>query len=103
MISKKDQIKRLVKSIDHAEKRILYLEMLKRNDNCDILIRDKTNINQSQIIENGYEIINQIIHSYRQNLEEYNKELDELLAPETTGNEQHVPSKDNRWSWRKEK
>lgn len=103
MSSKRDQIKRLVRSIDHAEKRILYLNMLKRNDNCDILIRDKTNINQSQIIENGYEIINQIVYNYKQSLENYNKVLDYLLAPETTGNEQHVPSKDNRWSWRKEK
>ena len=102
MSSKKDQIKRLVKSIDHAEKRILYLNMLKRNDNCDILIRDKTNINQSQIIENGYEIINQIVYNYKQSLENYNKVLDDLLAPETTGNEQYVPPKDKRWRWWKE-
>ena len=102
MSSKRDQIKRLVRSIDHAEKRILYLNMLKRNDNCDILIRDKTNINQSQIIENGYEIINQIVYNYKQSLENYNKVLDDLLAPETTGNEQYVPPKDKRWRWWKE-
>ena len=87
MISKKDQIKRLVRSIDHAEKRILYLESIKRNDGYDILIRDKTNIRQPEVIENGYEIINQIIHSYQQSLENYNKELDKLLASDTTGNE----------------
>lgn len=96
MISKKDQIKRLVKSIDHAEKRILYLNMLKRNDNCNILIMDKTNINQSKIIENGYEIINQIVYNYKQSLENYNKELDDLLAPDTIANEQYVLPKDKR-------
>lgn len=96
MSSKKDQTKHLVRSIDHAEKRILYLEMLKRNDNCDILIRDKTNINQSQIIENGYEIINQIVYNYKQSLENYNKVLDDLLAPDTIGNEQYVLPKDKR-------
>ena len=96
MSSKKDQIKHLVRSINHAEKRILYLEMLKRNDNCDILIRDKTNINQSQIIENGYEIINQIVYNYKQSLENYNKVLDDLLAPDTIGNEQYVLPKDKR-------
>ena len=96
MISKKDQIKRLVKSIDHAEKRILYLNMLKRNDNCNILIRDKTNINQSKIIENGYEIINQIVYNYKQSLENYNKELDDLLASDTIANEQYVLPKDKR-------
>ena len=98
---KRDQIKRLVKSIDHAEKRILYFERLKRNDDYDVLIRDNTNNTEPEVIENGYEIINQIVYSYKQSLEEYNKELDELLAPDTTGNEQYVPPKDKRWFWGK--
>lgn len=90
MISKKDQIKRLVRSIDHAEKRILYLESIKRNDGYDILIRDKTNIRQPEVIENGYEIINQIVYDYRQSLQRYNKQLDELLTPNTIENKQHA-------------
>lgn len=99
---KRNQVERLVRSIDRAEKRILYLERLKRNDDHDIIIRHKAGIREPEVIENGYEIINQIIHNYRQSLERYNKELDELLAPETTGNQQYIPPKDKRWRWWKE-
>lgn len=94
---KKDQIKRLVRSIDHAKERILYFERLKRNDDYVIVIEHKTNDRPPEIIKNWYEIINQIVYSYQQSLKKYNKELDELLAPETTGNEQYVPPKDKRW------
>lgn len=96
---KRNQVERLVRSIDRAEKRILYLERLKQNDDYDVLIRDNTNNTQPEVIENGYEIINQIIHSYRQSLEGYNKELDELLTPETTGNKQYVPPKRKIYPW----
>lgn len=99
---KREQVKQLVMAIDYAKKRILYLERLKRKDDYDVLIRDNTNDTEPEVIDNGYEIINQIIHSYRQSLERYNKELDELLTPETTGNEQYVPPKDKRWRWWKE-
>ena len=99
---KREQVERLVRSIDHAEKRILYLERLKRNDDYDIIIRHKAGIREPEVIENGYEIINQIIHNYRQSLERSNTELDELLAPETTGNRQYIPPKDKRWRWWKE-
>lgn len=99
---KREQVERLVRAIDRAEKRILYLERLKRNDDHDIIIRHKAGIREPEVIENGYEIINQIIHNYRQSLERYNKELDELLAPETTGNQQYIPPKDKRWRWWKE-
>lgn len=99
---KREQVKQLVMAIDYAKKRILYLERLKRNDDYDVLIRDNINNTEPEVIENGYEIINQIIHNYRQSLERYNKELDELLTPETTGNEQYVPLKDKRWRWWKE-
>jgi hypothetical protein len=99
---KREQVERLVRSIDRAEKRILYLERLKRDDDYDIIIRHKAGIREPEVIENGYEIINQIIHNYRQSLERYNKELDELLAPETTGNQQYIPPKDKRWRWWKE-
>lgn len=99
---KREQVKQLVRSIDHAEKRISYFERLKRNDDYDVLIRDNTNNTEPEVIENGYEIINQIVYSYKQSLENYNKELDELLAPETTGSEQYVPPKDKRWFWGKE-
>ena len=96
---KREQVERLVRSIDHAGKRISYFERLKRKDDYDILIVYKTDDRESEVVENGYEIINQIIHSYRQNLEEYNKELDELLAPDTTGNEQYVPRKGKIYPW----
>lgn len=96
---KREQVERLVRSIDHAGKRISYFERLKRKDDYDVLIVYKTDDRESEVVENGYEIINQIIHSYRQNLEEYNKELDELLAPDTTGNEQYVPRKGKIYPW----
>ena len=99
MSSKKDQIKRLVRSIDHVEKRILYLKRLKRYNNYDVLIKEKTGIGEPEVIENGYKIINQIIHSYQQSLENYNKELDNLLAPDTTGSEQYVPPKRKIYPW----
>lgn len=101
MGSKREQVEHLVRSIDHARKRILYFERLKSKDNYSVLIRDNTNDTEPEVIENGYEIINQIIYSYKQSLENYNKELDELLTPETTGNEQYVPPKDKRWFWGK--
>ena len=84
------------------KKRILYLERLKRKDDYDILIKDNTNNTEPEVIENGYEIINQIIYNYKQSLENYNKELDELLTPETTGSEQYVPPENKRWRWWKE-
>lgn len=90
---KREQVKQLVMAINYAKERILYLERLKRKDDYDILIKDNTNNTEPEVIENGYEIINQIVYSYQQSLEKYNKELDELLAPETTGNEQYVPPK----------
>nr|DAO33701.1 MAG TPA: hypothetical protein [Caudoviricetes sp.] len=96
MISKKDQIKRLIRSIDYAEKRILYLERLKRKDDYDVLIRDNINNTEPEVVENGYEIINQIVYNYKQSLENYNKELDDLLAPDTIANEQYVLPKDKR-------
>ena len=99
---KRDRIENLVRSIDRAKERISYWEELRGSSGYDILIRDNISNTEPEVIENGYEIINQIIHSYRQSLERYNKELDELLTPETTGNEQYVPPKDKRWRWWKE-
>ena len=99
---KKDRIKNLVRSIDHAKERILYFERLRRNDDYVIVIEHKPNDRAPETIKNGYEIINQIVHNYQQNLEKYNKELDKLLTPETTGIEQYVPPKDKRWRWWKE-
>lgn len=96
---KREQVKQLVMAIDYAKKRILYLERLKRKDDYDILIKDNTNNTEPEVIENGYEIINQIIYNYKQSLENYNKELDELLTPETTGSEQYVPPKRKIYPW----
>jgi hypothetical protein len=72
------------------KKRILYFERLKRNDNYDVLIRDNISNTEPEVIEKGYEIINQIVYSYKQSLKEYNKELDELLTVDTgTSNMYH--------------
>lgn len=98
---KREQVKQLVMAIDYAKKRILYLERLKRKDDYDVLIRDNTNDTEPEVIENGYEIINKIIYNYQQSLENYKKELDELLTPETTRIERYVPPKDKRWFWGK--
>lgn len=99
---KRDRIENLVRSIDHAEKRILYFERLKRKDDYDVIIRHKADDTELEVIENGSEIIEKIIYGYRQHLEKYNKELDELLTPETTENQQYIPPKDKRWRWWKE-
>lgn len=96
---KREQVKQLVMAIDYAKKRILYLERLKRNDDYDVLIRDNINNTEPEVIENGYEIINQIIHNYRQSLERYNKQLDELLAPNTIENKQHVLPEGKIYPW----
>lgn len=40
-MNKKERTKRLVRSIDHAEKRISYLERLKQKDDYDIIIMHK--------------------------------------------------------------
>lgn len=95
-MNKKERTKRLVGSIDHAEKRISYLERLKQKDDYDIIIVHKADDRESEVIENGYEIINQIIYSYRQSLQNYNKELDRLLSLDTTKNKQHTLSEDGR-------
>lgn len=95
--SKRERIENLVLSINYAKKRLLYLERLKRNDNYDIIIKHKTGDREPEVIKDGYEVINQIIYSYRQKIEEYDKELDELFTPETTGSEQYVPPKRKRW------
>ena len=98
---KRDQVERLVRSIDRVEKRILYFERLKRKSDYDVVIRHKAD-DTELVIENGSEIIEKIIYGYRQHLEKYNKGLDELLTPETTGNEQYIPPKDKIWRWWKE-
>ena len=101
IVSDLDSVSMMYDPTANKPLRILYLERLKRKDDYDILIKDNTNNTEPEVIENGYEIINQIIYSYKQSLENYNKELDELLTPETTGNEQYVPPKDKRWFWGK--
>lgn len=44
-------------------------------------------------------IVKQIINNYKRDLERWNKELDELLAPKTTGNEQYVSRDDKVYYW----
>lgn len=99
---KRDQVENLVRSIDHAKERILYFERLKRSCDYDILIRDNTGSKESEVVKHQGDVIGYIINNYKQDLQRYNKELDELLTPETTGSEQYVPPKDKRWRWWKE-
>lgn len=99
---KRDRIENLVRSIDHAKERISYWERLRGSRGYDILIRFNTSNKEPKVVEYEGDIIEQIIYSYRQYLEKYNKELDELLAPDTTGSEQYVPPKGKRWFWGKE-
>lgn len=68
----------------------------------DILIRFNTSNKEPKVVKYGDDIVGQIIDNYKRYLEKYDKELDELLTPETTGNEQYVPPKDKRWFWWKE-
>lgn len=102
MISKKDQIKRLVRSIDHAKERISYWERLRGSAGYDILIRFNTSNKEPKVVEYEGDIVEQIIDNYKRYLEKYNKELDELLSPETTGSEQYMPPKRKIYPWWKE-
>ena len=96
---KRDQVENLVRSIDHAKERILYFERLKRSCDYDILIRDNTGSKESEVVKHQGDVIGYIINNYKQDLQRYKKELDELLTPETTGNEQYVSRNDKVYYW----
>ena len=111
-MNKKNYIRYLARSIDCSEVRISYFERLKSRGDYDIIIKPKASNREPVIIEDEYkyEVINQIIHNYKQRLKDYNegldKELDKLLTPETakaTGDKQYVPPKNKRWYWGKRK
>jgi hypothetical protein len=55
--------------------------------------------NKEHKVEHEDDIVKQIINNYKRDLERWNKELDELLAPKTTGNEQYVPRNDKVYYW----
>lgn len=96
---KRDRVENLVRAIDYAKEKISYWEKLKENGDYDILIRRNTSDAEPEVIENGRDIVERVIYGYKQSLERYNEELDRLLAPKVTGNEQHEPRK--RWFFRK--
>ena len=96
---KRDRIENLVRSIDHVKERISYWQRLRGSAGYDILIRFDTSNKESKVVEYEDDIVEQIINNYKRDLEKYNKELDELLTPETTGSEQYMPPKDKRWFW----
>lgn len=96
---KRDRIENLVRSIDHVKERISYWERLRGSAGYDILIRFNTSNKEPQVVEYEGDIVEQIIDNYKRYLEKYNKELDELLAPETTGSEQYVPPKRKIYPW----
>lgn len=96
---KRDRIENLVRSIDHVKERISYWERLRGSAGYDILIRFNTSNKEPQVVEYEGDIVEQIIDNYKRYLEKYNKELDELLAPETTGSEQYVPPERKIYPW----
>lgn len=96
---KRDRIENLVRSIDHVKERISYWERLRGSAGYDILIKDNTGSREPEVVKHQGDVIGYIINSYRQDLQRYNKELDELLAPDTTGNEQCVPPKRKIYPW----
>lgn len=99
---KRDRIENLVRSIDHAKERISYWERLRGSDRYDALIIFNIVNGKPEVVKYGDDIVKQVINNYKRDLERYNKELDELLTPETTGNEQYLPPKNKRWRWWKE-
>lgn len=99
---KRDRIENLVRSIDRAKERISYWEKFNQYGGYDILIRLNISNKEPEVVKYEDDIVKQIIDNYKRDLERYNKRLDELLTPETTGNEQYAPRKDKRWFWRKE-
>lgn len=96
---KRDRIENLVRSIDHVKERISYWERLRGSAGYDILIRFDTSNKEPKVVEYGDDIVGQIINNYKRDLERYDKKLDELLTPETTGSEQYVPPKRKRYPW----
>ena len=96
---KRNQVERLVRSIDHAEERISYWERFNRYGGYDILIRLNISNREPEVVEHEDDIVKQIINNYKRDLERWNKELDELLAPKTTGNEQYVSRNDKVYYW----
>ena len=97
--SKRERIENLVRSIDHAEERISYWERFNRYGDYDILIRLNISNREPEVVEHEDDIVKQIINNYKRDLERWNKELDELLAPKTTGNEQYVSRNDKVYYW----
>lgn len=96
---KRNRVEDLVRAIDYAKEKISYWERLRENGDYDILIRRNSSDKEPEVIENGCDIVDQIICDYRQSLGRYNEELDRLLAPKVTGNERYEPRK--RWFFRK--
>lgn len=96
---KRDRVENLVRAIDHAKEKISYWERLRESGDYDILIRRSSSDAEPEVIENGHDIVRQIVCDYRRSLWRYNEELDRLLAPKVTGNERHEPRK--RWFFRK--
>lgn len=96
---KRNQVERLVRSIDHAEERISYWERFNRYGGYDILIRLNISNREPEVVEHEDDIVKQIINNYKRDLERWNKELDELLAPKTTGNEPYVPRNGKICPW----
>lgn len=66
---KRDRVENLVRAIDYVKEKILYWERLRKSDDYDILIRRNTSDEEPEVIENGRDIVNQIIYDYKQSLE----------------------------------
>lgn len=98
---KRELIEHLVRSIDYTKERILYWERLRTRESYDIFVRLNESDKENELVKVEYkdDIVKQIINNYKRDLERWNKELDELLAPKTTGNEPYVPRNGKIYPW----
>lgn len=99
---KRCRIENLVRSIDRAKERISYWEKFNQYGGYDILIRLNISNKEPEVVKYEDDIVKQIIDNYKRDLERYNKRLDELLNPNTTGKDQYDTPKKRGWLFRKE-
>lgn len=95
---KRNQVERLVRSIDHAEERISYWERFNRYGGYDILIRLNISNREPEVVKYEDDIVKQIVKDHERNLEKWGKELDELLASKVDTSRRKI----YKW-WKKNK
>lgn len=96
--SKQERSEILKKLIDYEEERLLYWSNFVRCGEY-IVFRVATSDGKRKAIKYEYDLVKPIIDDHIRNIEKWRKELDELLASKTTGNEQYVPRDDKVYYW----